>query len=114
MDGVKAAKAYHQDNVHGRLEIEFQDGSHTSFPSRLFSAAEIRALASPALKIDDLIGLDLFHGRFANDPEWNPAEAAPDAGFLHALRALESRFSHDPVFIDHATHLLMVAHTPKR
>jgi SAM-dependent methyltransferase len=114
VDGVKAAKTYHQDNVRGRLDIEFQDGSHTSFPSHLFSAAEIRALAAPALMIDDLIGLDLFHGRFANDPQWNPAEAEPNADFLHALRVLESRFSHDPRFIDHATHLLMVAHAPKR
>src|ERR1700722_11569832 len=38
VDGVKAAKAYHQDNVHGRLEVEFQNGSQTSFPSHLFSA----------------------------------------------------------------------------
>ena len=100
--------------MRGRLDIEFQDGSHTSLPSHLFSAAEIRALAAPALVIDDLIGLDLFHGRFANDPQWNPAETAPNAGFLNALRALESRFSRDPMFIDHATHLLMVAHAPKR
>lgn len=114
VDGVKAAKTYHQDNERGRLEIEFQDGSHTSFPSHLFSAAEVRALSAPSLDIDDLIGLDLFHGRFANDPQWNPAEAAPNAEFLQALRNLESRFSHDPAFIDHATHLLMVAHAAKR
>jgi hypothetical protein len=113
VDDVKAAKTYRQDNASGRLEIEFQDGSHASFPSHLFSAAEIRTLAAPALIIDDLIGLDLFHGRFANDPQWNPAQAAPNADFVHALRALENRFSHDPAFIDHATHLLMVAHAPK-
>jgi SAM-dependent methyltransferase len=114
VEDVKAARSYRQDNVRGRLDIEFQDGSHTSFPSHLYGAAEIRALAAPALVIDDLTGLDLFHGRFANDPQWNPAEATPNADFLHALRALESRFSHDPAFIDHATHLLMVAHAPKR
>jgi SAM-dependent methyltransferase len=114
VDGVKAARTYQQDNVRGRLDIEFQDGSHTSFPSHLYSAEEIRALATPMLVIDDLIGLDLFHGRFANDSRWNPAEAAPNADFLRALRALESRFNHDPAFIDHATHLLMVAHASKR
>ncbi len=114
VDGIKAAKTYQQDNARGRLDIEFQDGSRTSFPSHLFSAAEIRALAEPALLIDDLIGLDLFHGRFANDPQWNPAEAAPNADFLHALRALENRFCHNPAFIDHSTHLLMVARAPKR
>lgn len=114
VDGVKAARTYHQDNQHGRLEIEFQDGSHTSFPSHLFSAGEVRALAAPALRIEELTGLDLFHGRFANDPQWNPAEAAPDKDFLSALRALEKRFSHDPMFIDHATHLLMVARAAER
>jgi SAM-dependent methyltransferase len=75
VDGVKAARAYRQDNVLGRLEVEFDDGSQTSFPSRLFSAAEIRALAAPALQIDELSGLDQFHSRFATDPDWNPRDA---------------------------------------
>lgn len=110
VDGVKAAKSYTQDNAQGRLEVEFFDGRHVSFASHLFSAAEIRALAAPALKIDDLSGLDLFHGRFANDPSWNPPEATPGSSLLQALRSLERRFSRDSVFIDHATHLLMVAH----
>jgi hypothetical protein len=109
VDTVRAAKAYHQDNVHGRLEVEFQSGNQTSFPSHLFSAAEIRTLAAPALEIEELSGLDLFHGRFATDPDWNPAEAAPDANFFHALRGLEHRFRRNPVFIDHATHLLLIA-----
>jgi SAM-dependent methyltransferase len=113
VDGLKAARAYHQDNVLGRLEVEFDDGSQTSFPSRLFSAAEIRTLATPALEIDELSGLDLFHGRFTADPDWNPAEATRDANFIHALRALERRFHRDPAFVDHATHLLLIAR-PKR
>ena len=98
VDGVKAAKAYHQDNAHGRLQVEFQNGAQTSFPSHLFSAAEIRALATPALEIEELSGLDLFHGRFATDPDWNPAEATPDANFIHALRTLERRFHRNPDF----------------
>ena len=113
VDGVKAARVYHQDNVLGRLEVEFDDGGQTSFPSRLFSAAEIRALAAPALQIDELSGLDLFHGRFATDPDWNPPEATPDANFIGALRALERRFHRNPAFVDHATHLLLLAR-PKR
>jgi SAM-dependent methyltransferase len=109
VDGVKAAKAYHQDNVHGRLEVEFQNGRQTAFPSRLYSAAEIRGLATLALEVEELSGLDLFHGRFATDPNWNPVEATPDANFIHALRALEHRFHCNPAFIDHATHLLLIA-----
>ena len=113
VDGVKAAKAYRQDNLHGRLQVEFQNGVQTSFPSHLFSAAEIRALATPALEIEELSGLDLFHGRFAADPDWNPVEATPDANFIHALRTLERRFHRNPAFVDHATHLLLIAR-PKR
>jgi hypothetical protein len=109
VDGVKAAKSYHQDNAHGRLEVEFQNGTQTSFPSHLFSAAEIRALAKAALEIEELSGLDLFHNRFATDPDWNPAEATPDANFIHALRVLEHRFRRNPTFLDHATHLLLIA-----
>lgn len=109
VDGVKAAKAYHQDNVHGRLKVEFQDGSQTTFPSRLFSAAEIRAFAAPALEIEELVGLDLFHGRFATDPDWNPAEATASADFVRALHRLEHRFRSNPAFVDHATHLLLIA-----
>jgi SAM-dependent methyltransferase len=113
VDGVKAAKAYHQDNAHGRLQVEFQNGAQTSFPSHLFSAAEVRALATPALEIEELSGLDLFHVRFATDPDWNPAEATPDANFIHALRVLEHRFRRNPTFLDHATHLLLIGR-PKR
>jgi SAM-dependent methyltransferase len=113
VDGVKAAKAYHQDNVNGQLQVEFQNGRQNSFPSHLFSAAEVRALAAPALEIEELSGLDLFHARFATDPDWNPAEATPDANFIHALRVLEHRFRRNPTFVDHATHLLLIGR-PKR
>ena len=106
---MKAAKAYHQDNAHGRLQVEFQNGAQTSFPSHLFSAAEIRALATPALEIEDLSGLDLFHGRFSTDPRWNPESTQSTNGFMRELAALETRYSRDPEFMDHATHLLIVA-----
>jgi SAM-dependent methyltransferase len=113
VDGVKAAKAYRQDNAHGRLEVEFQDGRRTSFASHLFSAAEVRALAAPVLEIQELSGLDLFHGRFAADPDWNPAEAVPGAVFIQALHGLERRYRRNPAFVDHATHLLLIARRKK-
>ena len=70
-------------------------------------------LAKAALEIEELGGLDLFHNRFATDPDWNPAEATRDPSFVHALRALEHRYRRNPTFVDHATHLLLVAR-PKR
>lgn len=112
VDAVKAAKAYHQDHVHGQLTVEFKDGRQTTFPSRLFSAAQIRSVAATALQIDELSGLDLFHGRFASDPDWNPPQAESDRRFEQVLQQLEHRFRHDAAFLDHATHLLLVA-SPK-
>lgn len=113
VDSMRAARRYHQDNVHGRLEVEFQDGSKTSLPSHLFSAAHLRNLAAAALEIDEVSGLDLFHDRFATDPDWNPQAAAFDARFIQALRALEHLYRSDCAFLDHATHLLLIAR-PKR
>lgn len=109
VDELKAARTYHQDNDLGQMDIEFLDGKHASLPSKLFTAAELRALASSVLHVDDLSGLDLFHGRFAHDPHWNPPEAAASTGFAQNLRELEHRFCHHPDFMDHATHLLMLA-----
>lgn len=113
VDNMKAARAYHQDNIRGLLGVEFQDGSRASLPSRLFSAAQLRALATPGLEIEELSGLDFFHGRFATDPDWNPAEARLDAKFVEALRELEQRFRRDPAFVDHATHILLIARPKK-
>ena len=84
-------------------------------PSPRISSAQPRSGLSRRLRSisKNLSGLDLFHGRFATDPDWNPAEATPDANFIHALRTLERRFHRNPAFVDHATHLLLIAR-PKR
>jgi hypothetical protein len=60
------------------------------------------------MKIEDMRGLDLFHGRFSRDPRWNPARATATDGFISELDALEARYDRDPEFMDHATHLLLV------
>ena len=109
VDGVASAKSFQQNNSLGRLDIEFQNGSRASFESHLFSCDQIRAAAADFMEIEDLRGLDFFHARFATDPRWNPPRAACSESFLRELEALESRYSHDPDFIDHATHLLLVA-----
>ena len=44
VDGVKAAKAYHQDNVRGRLDVEFQDGSRTIVP---IASVTVRRKSAP-------------------------------------------------------------------
>ncbi len=105
------ARRFHQDNRLNRLEVEFQNGRHISLPSHLFSAAELYALVAPYMAIEDIRGLDLFHGRFAGDPRWNP-QCEGSARFVRQLELLEKTYCRDPEFVDHATHLLLVGKRP--
>ncbi|HEX4271884.1 MAG TPA: class I SAM-dependent methyltransferase, partial [Rhizomicrobium sp.] len=113
VDDLSAALRFHQDNLIHRLDVEFANGRRASFQSHLFSRAELSRLISPGLEVEDIRGLDLFHGRFANDPRWNPKNAAPLGRLSQELSRLEERYCRDPGFVDHAAHLLVVAKNPK-
>ncbi|MEI9886307.1 MAG: class I SAM-dependent methyltransferase [Rhizomicrobium sp.] len=108
VEALPQARRFRQDNRLNRLDVEFQNGRRISLPSHLFSAAELRTLAAPHLAVEDLRGLDLFHGRFAGDPRWNP-DCAGNAAFARHLERLEKAYCRNPEFLDHATHLLLVA-----
>jgi SAM-dependent methyltransferase len=109
VDGVDQARQFRQDHQAGRVFVEMRDGRRIAIGSHLFGAAELRQLAEGHFDVDDLRGLDLFHGRFAPDPRWNPATLEDSDGFRSELARLEERYGADPAFIDHATHLLLVA-----
>jgi SAM-dependent methyltransferase len=108
VESVSAARRFQQNHLIDQLDVEFQDGRTTTFNSHLFNHVEVECLVRSYLKLEDLRGLDLFHGRFAGDPRWNPS-VDPSTAFEKELAALENRYSHDPDFIDHATHMLIVA-----
>jgi len=109
IDGVDQARQFRQDHQAGRFFVEMRDGRRIALDSHLFAAAELRQLAAGRFDVEDLRGLDLFHGRFAPDPRWNPATLPDSDGFRNELARLEERYGADPAFIDHATHLLLVA-----
>jgi SAM-dependent methyltransferase len=109
---IEDARSFRQDNVNNRLDVEFQNGRRVSMSSHLFAAAELRTLAAAHFGIKDLLGLDLFHGRFAEDNRWNPADCPASSKFAGELERLEKVYCHDAGFIDHATHLLLVG-TPR-
>ncbi|HWF64941.1 MAG TPA: class I SAM-dependent methyltransferase, partial [Rhizomicrobium sp.] len=113
IDELSAARRFHQDNRQNRLEVEFHNGNRAAFDSHLFARRELLALAERHFEIDDLKGLDLFHGRFAPDPRWNPDGGNGSGHFSDELERLENRYCRDPGFIDHATHLLLAARTPR-
>lgn len=107
VDTIEHAHRFLQDNQLNRLDVEFRSGRHFSINSHLFSAAELRSLASAQFLIEDLRGLDLFHGRFASDPRWNPSGLNSNQKFSSELEHLEHIYCRDCEFIDHATHLLL-------
>ena len=105
---IEDARKFRQDNENDRFEVEFQDGRNVCVCSHLFGAKELRTLVLPHLAIKDLIGLDLFHSRFAEDSRWNPQYCRPGAQLDSDLDRLENFYCRNPGFIDHATHLLLV------
>ncbi|MCJ8159345.1 class I SAM-dependent methyltransferase [Sphingomonas sp. LaA6.9] len=109
VDHVERATAFRQDHHTNRLVIDLSDGRHIEFSSHCFAARELEALLAPHIGITRLCGLDLFHSRFAPDPRWNPEEGAESDDFHADLERLELSYSSDPRYIDHATHLLMLA-----
>jgi len=109
VDDVSTALRFYQDNQIDRLDVEFTNGHRTSFQSHLFSRAELLKLAGTAFEVEEVLGLDLFHLRFAADARWNPPSATPLARLSQELARLEERYCRDPGFIDHAAHLLLVA-----
>ncbi|MEI9993781.1 MAG: class I SAM-dependent methyltransferase [Rhizomicrobium sp.] len=106
---VASARRFRQDNRTDRFEADLEGGRHAVFNVHLFGAAELEELVSAHFDVEDLRGLDLFHGRFASDPRWNPETMQATPGFCSELERMESLYCRDPGFIDHATHLLLVA-----
>jgi len=105
---VEDARAFQQDNLGNKLDVEFQNGRRVRLHSHLFAAAELKAVASAHFGIKDLFGLDLFHGRFADDPRWNAGTCKRSEQFGGELERLEKRYCHETGFMDHATHLLLI------
>lgn len=97
-------RQFHQNNDTSRLEIHLQDGRHLDLPLHLFTAAELAALFSNRVGGEELLGLDLFHARFDDDPRWNPV------GIDHAdrddeLERLEHLCEAMPAMIDSASQI---------
>jgi SAM-dependent methyltransferase len=109
---IEDARSFRQDNLSNRLDVEFQNGRRVSMNSHLFDAAELRSLVMPIFAIKDLFGLDLFHGRFAEDHRWNPKHRKTTDSFCSELDRLEKVYCRETGFIDHATHLLLMG-TPR-
>jgi SAM-dependent methyltransferase len=108
VDKLEHAQRFHQDNEADWMDVVMQDGRHAGFPSHLFCSASLRALFQRHCAGVSMLGLDVFHSRFARNPHWNPAQIDGEDEFAAGLADLERRYAADPRFIDRATHILLI------
>jgi SAM-dependent methyltransferase len=109
VDSVQNVRRLKQDNIKDRCEIDLGDGRRIAFGFHMFTAVELRNHFAGCLDIEDLRGLDLFHGRFMPDPRWNPVCPRDDSPLADELERLEHAYATSPEFMDRAAHLLLVA-----
>jgi SAM-dependent methyltransferase len=108
VDSVENVRRLKQDNVRDRCEIDLSDGRRMIFGFHLFTAVELRSCFAGCFDIEDLRGLDLFHGRFMPYLRWNPVSPLADGQLAGELERLEKTYATKPEFIDRAAHLLLV------
>ena len=72
VDSVEKARNFRQDHAHDRFTVEFTNGGRMEMNSHLYSADELGKLVGADFVMEDVAGLDIFHGRFAPDSRWNP------------------------------------------
>jgi SAM-dependent methyltransferase len=109
VDSIANIRRLKQDHVRDRCEIDLSDGRHLAFSFHQFAAVELLNYFAKGFDIEDLRGLDLFHSRFMPDPRWNAACGSSDDQLANELARLEKAYATNPEFINHATHLLLVA-----
>lgn len=106
---IENVRRLRHDHPRDRCEIELDDGRHAAFNFHMFTASELQNCFANQFEIEDVRGLDLFHGRFAPDPRWNPEGTQENRRFSAELEQLEMKYATNPEFLDRATHLLLVA-----
>ncbi|HVW27868.1 MAG TPA: class I SAM-dependent methyltransferase [Polyangiaceae bacterium] len=108
VDSIEKARRFQRDEQADWCDIEMENGRRIGARFHLFEAAELRRYFADGFEIEDLRGLDLFHGRFSPDRRWNPASVSANAQLCGELARLEDTFSTNPSFMERAAHLLLV------
>jgi len=110
--GTEQIRECHQDCGRGELKVLLKDGSEHRMTFNLYAAETLRALFAPHSTITDVRALDLFFSRFAEDANWTSHVISTLPGrteVMHKLKELEERLCRLPGWVDHGTHILIVA-----
>jgi SAM-dependent methyltransferase len=110
--GTEQVCEYHQDCDRGELKILLKDGTEHRLTFNLYSAKTLQALFAAHSRIVDLRAIDLFLSRFAPDANWtaDAVNGLPGrAEVMRKLKEIEEPLCRLPGWVDHGTHILMIA-----
>jgi SAM-dependent methyltransferase len=103
---------FRQDCTRGELRVSLNDGSEHRLTLNLYSAGALEHLFAKHSDILDLRAVDLFFNRFAPNAKWTGSEVDALPGreeVVHKLKDLEEQLCRARGWIDHGTHLLVIA-----
>jgi SAM-dependent methyltransferase len=110
--GTEQVRELHEDRGRGQLALVLEDGSRHVLTFNHYSAETLAALFAPHAAIVDLRAIDLFVSRFAPGANWTEVLVNRLAGrqqVIERLKELEEPLCRLPGWVDHGTHVLLVA-----
>jgi SAM-dependent methyltransferase len=110
--GTEQVADYRHDPDRGQLALVLKDGSQHRLSFNVYPAQTLAQMFSEHGQLLECRALDLFLSRFAPDEKWTATVVAnlPERpAVLHELKILEDVLCRAPGWVDHGTHVLLVA-----
>ncbi len=110
--GMEHVREYLYDDDDGELRVTLDDASRHRLIFKMYTAEALGAMFALHAEIRELRAIDIFAGRFADDRKWTSAllQRLPQRrALLDKLEKLEEELCRQPGWIDHGTHVLIVA-----
>ena len=110
--GTEDVRELSEDCGRGQLVLVLKDGTSHMLTFNFYGAETLRALFEPHATIVDLRAVDLFLSRFAPNANWTGNLVNRLAGrqeVVRRLKELEEPLCRLPGWIDHGTHVLIIA-----
>jgi SAM-dependent methyltransferase len=110
--GTDQVRELHEDCGRGELAVVLKDGTRHLLTFNLYSADTLKALFVSSAAVLDLRAIDLFLSRFAPDANWTEILVNRLPGrreVMKRLKELEEPLCRLPGWVDHGTHVLIVA-----
>ena len=110
--GCENVRRYSHDSKRGQLKLWLDDGSYHCLTWNLYDANTIRQLFATYASVLDIRAVDIFSCRFTDDAEGTAESVAALPGLSNVfarLAQLEAELCRQPGWIDHGTHVLVIA-----